>query len=145
MPVSPESQGALLSLTLSLRYSHAFGELAPYFHGLERGIAMATRCRSCKRAWFPPRLVCRCKAHETPEWIELAGTGSVVAVTSGPLILPMGSSAEEVAFGLVSLDGASNRAFSRLAAGLGAGARIRLTRAEGSFPHPAQHSFFVAL
>ena len=144
MPVSPECAGDELTLTLSLRYSHAFGDLAPYFQGLDRGIAMATRCHSCNRAWFPPRLVCRCGAHRGLEWTALAGTGRLVAVTTGPLTLPMGSSLEEVAFGLVALDGATNRALSRLAAGLGPGARVRLTRAEGDFPHPAQCSLFVA-
>lgn len=133
-------------LTLTLRYRHPLGDLAPYFRGLEAGRAVAARCPECGRTWFPPRLVCSLHDRDV-EWTDLTGLGRIVSVTVTETALPFGVTRERRAFALISLDGAENLAFGRLAsdpAEARAGQRVRLARAPGDWPHPAQAAWFVA-
>lgn len=40
-----------------------------------------TKCGSCGRTYFPPRLVCPHCASDSVEWVELSGKGKVYAFT----------------------------------------------------------------
>ncbi len=43
---------------------------------------MASRCTSCGRVDLPPRAICPACYAEQPEWVELAGQGTLAAFTS---------------------------------------------------------------
>ena len=134
-----------VAIELRLRYAHGLGGLAPYFAGLERGAAMATRCRGCGRTWFAPRLACACGGRAM-DWVELTGRGTIVALTRGRATLPGTGSVDEFAFALIRLDGADNLCFGRLGRGFvqpGSGSTVRLSRAEGQWAHPAQCAEYV--
>ncbi len=141
-----DSDNHAVPLTLTLRYRHPLGELAPYFRGLETGRAVATRCPACGRTWFPPRLICPLHDRDV-EWTELAGLGRIVSFTVAETTLPFGAVRERRTFALIALDGAENLAFGRVAgdpAEARAGQRVRLARAPGDWPHPAQAAWYVA-
>lgn len=133
-------------LTLTLRYAHPLGELAPYFQGLNTGRAIATRCPTCARTWFPPRL--SCPEHGTATvWADLSGHGRIVGVSIADSTLPFGAETARRAFLMVALDGAENLAFGRFAgdpAAARVGLKVRLARAPGTWPHPAQAAWFAA-
>ena len=134
-----------VAIDVRLRYAHGLGGLAPYFAGLERGVAMATRCRGCGRTWFAPRLACACGGRAM-DWVELTGRGTIVALTRGRATLPGTGSVDEFAFALIRLDGADNLCFGRLGRGFvqpGSGSTVRLSRAEGQWAHPAQCAEYV--
>lgn len=132
-------------LLVQLRHHHPLGELAPYFHGLQAGRAIASRCPACARTWFPPRL--QCPDHRGPtDWVELPGSGRIVSVTLTDSVLPFGSESASRAFVLVALDGTENLAFGRLAEVPDAavdGRLVWLSRAAGAWPHPSQAACYV--
>jgi len=133
------------TIDLQLRYMHTLGALRPYFDGLKAGQARASRCPTCKRTWFPPRLSCP-QDHTDIEWITLAGRGQIVSVTAGASRLPLTATRDHYIFALVALDGADNLAFGRAVgdeAALTPGRRVRLTKAPEPAPHPAQCAYFV--
>ena len=135
-----------IPLTLTLRYAHPLGELAPYFQGLDAGRAIATRCPTCARTWFPPRLSCPEHGAATV-WTDLSGKGRIVSVSIADSTLPFGAETARRAFLMVALDGAENLAFGRFAGApdaARAGLKVRLARAPGTWPHPAQAAWFVA-
>lgn len=137
--------GARLALKLELDYAHPLGALAPYFDGLERGQAIASRCDACGRTWFPPRLAC--PSHGATVWVPLDGAGRIVSATVTESQLPFGGPIGLHVFALVAMNGAENLAFGRVAAELSVvlpGLRVRLARAPGTWPHPAQAAWFVA-
>lgn len=134
-------------LHLTLHYQHGLGGLAPYFTGLSQGRAVASRCKACGRAWCPPHLCCPADGSEV-DWVELQGTGSVISLTETATELPLGSATATYLFGLVRLDGAENAMFARLdlpEAERRPTARVRLVKALGEWPHPAQSAVFVPL
>ena len=137
------STGATIELTL--RYAHSFGALAPYLEGLESGRAVASTCAHCGRTWFPPRLGC-CAQAGPARWATLAGTGRIVAGTSGGGTLPFGGGPAGDGLALVALDGADNLALGWID-GFGGvppeGARVRLVASAAHAPHPAQDARFV--
>ena len=139
--------GTQVSLELSLRYDHGLGDLAPYFEALGQGRAMARRCTACGHVWFPPHAVCPEDAQPC-EWLELDGTGTVVSVTKTRARLPFTETEQDHVFALVSMDGADNAAFGRLAADAGnasPGLRVRLVAGDGEAGHPAQTAVFECL
>ena len=142
----PPLPGALtIPIELRLRYAHGLGGLSPYFAGLERGVAMATRCHDCHRTWFAPRLTCACGGRVL-EWVELSGRGTVTALTRGRATLPGTGIVAEFGFALIQLEGADNLCFGRLgrtASQLCRGSAVRLSRAEGPWAHPAQCAEYV--
>jgi uncharacterized OB-fold protein len=124
---------------------HGLGGLSPYFAGLERGVALATRCPRCGKTWFAPRLTCTCGSRVL-DWVELAGRGSVVALTRGRAMLPGTGVVGDFGFALIRLDGADNLCFGRLggaASHVVPGSAVQLVRAEGRWPHPAQCAEYV--
>lgn len=129
----------IVDLTMTLRYRHGLGALSPYFAGLEAGVARGTRCASCGRVWFPPRLICTCGSAKLG-WLELSGEGTIRHATEGPATLPLSGLSGVFVFGLIALDGASNLAFGRIAGDrpARAGARVRLAAAPRGAVHPAQ-------
>jgi len=48
---------------------------------LEQGKIMGSKCKNCKRVYFPPRADCDCLSGET-EWIELSGNCRLVTYTN---------------------------------------------------------------
>ncbi|MGI9301669.1 MAG: Zn-ribbon domain-containing OB-fold protein [Gammaproteobacteria bacterium] len=133
-----------VSIDLHLQYRHMLGELAPYFYGLERGEAVASRCPVCNKVWFPPRLVCARDRVET-EWTELSGSGTVISVTTGHGLLPLAAVGEQHTFALIALDGADNAAFGRIVsrALVGPGDRVRITKNPQPARHPAQAAYYT--
>ena len=133
------------NIDVTLRYAHALGGLAPYFKGLAAGLAVASICPVCRRTWFPPRLGC-CSRSGSVRWTTLAGTGRVVAGTSGGGTLPFGGGPAGEGLALIALDGADNLALGWVD-GLGGeppeGARVRLVTSGRHPPHPAQAARYV--
>lgn len=139
----------VVPLRLQLAYTHGLGCLTPYFAGLLEGRAMATRCPSCHMAWCPPHLTCPNDGVAT-QWVELAGTGTLVSATETTIALPLTGVQTACIMALARLDGAENAMLARMEPGAGtpppkAGTRIRLVRAPGAWPHPAQAALFVPL
>ena len=48
---------------------------------LEEGKVMATRCKRCGQAYFPPRMDCADCLDSEVEWFEVAGEGKLVTYT----------------------------------------------------------------
>ncbi len=48
---------------------------------LEEGKIVGSRCKSCKRVYFPPRADCDCLSGET-EWVELSGKCKLITYTT---------------------------------------------------------------
>lgn len=141
-----DADSRTIPLTLTLRYAHPLGELAPYFHGLEEGRAVASRCPTCGCTWFPPRHSCPEHGSATT-WTDLSGKGRIVSVSIADSTLPFGTDSARRTFLMVALDGAENLAFGRFAGdptAARAGLRVRLARAPGTWPHPAQAAWFMA-
>ena len=131
-----------VALELTFAYTHRFGALAPYFLALLEGRAIASRCRACNATWFPPRMICVCGVRT--ESVELSGSGSVEAITSGPGIVPLTDITGELTFALVRFDGASNRTLVRCdGTEMMIGDRGRLVAAPKAGPHPATAAVFV--
>lgn len=141
-PAAPRPTTRVIDLHLS--YTHSLGGLDPYFQGLAQGRAVASRCPVCERQWFPPRLRCP-DDHADTGWTELSGGGVVMALTTGQGRLPLAKPAAKHTFALISLDGADNLAFGRIADGgsVEVGQRVRLAPAPGEPPHPAQAAWFI--
>ncbi|MSP90017.1 MAG: hypothetical protein EXQ92_14580 [Alphaproteobacteria bacterium] len=137
------SEAPHLDLSFTWRYSHALGELSPFFTGLQAEKAMATSCRVCRNAWFPPRLACPVHGLTTA-WIELAGGGTIRAATRSTLSLPLTGRTEDVWLVLVAMDGANNLVTGRMAAGsqVDRGMRVRLAVDTGRTVHPIQALIF---
>ena len=144
-PPSPIAPAFAVPIELRLLYAHGLGELSPYFAGLQRGMAWATRCRSCNKTWFAPRLVCTCGACSV-DWVELTGRGIIAAMTRGRAMLPGTTIVNEFNFALIRIEGADNLYFGRLGGAPGELAPrsvVRLRLADGEWAHPAQCVEFV--
>ena len=143
--LSDARQPAGSTIEVALRYDHALGALAPYFEGLLAGRAVASTCTGCERTWFPPRPGC-CSRSGPVNWTTLAGTGRVVAGTSGGGTLPFGGGPAGEGLALIALDGADNLALGWVDGFGGAppeGARVRLATGDTNPPHPAQAARYV--
>ena len=135
-----------IDLAFTWRYRHALGALAPFFDGLGAGRAVAARCRTCARAWFPPRADCA-EHGGSLEWVDLSGEGTVIALTDGTLARPPSGAPAPARIALVSLDGAENAAIGPVVGDLPVtiGSRVRLERADGPIAHPIQAMQFRAI
>jgi uncharacterized OB-fold protein len=134
-----------IPLHLELAYSHGLGALTPYFEGLLRGEAVASRCPRCGKAWCPPALACPDDGAATA-WTPLAGTGTLLSATATALTLPISGQSRSCVLGLVRLDGAQNAMLARIDLAEPAaapGTRLRIARAPGEWPHPAQAVHFI--
>lgn len=142
----PATAAHTLALHLHLQHQMPLGELAPYFHALAAGRALATRCTVCGRSWFAPRLACPQHGLRTM-WHELPGHGRLVAVTQTQTSLPFTDAAAAIhVFALVAMAGADNLCFARLAPAMRSaqpGQTVWISRASGAWPHPAQAAEFV--
>ena len=132
-------------LQLTLGYVHGLGAFSEYFRALARGQALASRCGTCGKTWFPPHTHCpedgkACKA------IKLEGLGVVVAETRTRTKLPFTDEDADVIFVLVAMVGADNAAFGRLENFTGEdalGQPVRISGTEGPIGHPAQNAVFI--
>jgi uncharacterized OB-fold protein len=133
-----------IRLGLSLGYDHGSGALGDYFKALAEGRALAGRCGTCGRTWFPPHARCP-EDGGVCEPIDLDGHGVVVAGTRTRTRLPFTDEDREVTFVLVAMAGADNAVFGRLENFSGAsatGERVRLVAVAGPLGHPAQGAVF---
>lgn len=137
------SEGTI-RLDLHLGYDHGPGALGDYFRALAEGRALAGRCGTCERTWFPPHARCP-EDGGTCEAVDLDGRGVVVAETRTRTRLPFTGEDREVTFVLVVMAGADNAAFGRLENYSGAnatGQRVRLVAVAEPLGHPAQGAVF---
>ncbi len=133
-----------IRLDLYLGYDHGPGALGDYFRALAGGRALASRCETCGRTWFPPHAHCP-EDGGTCKPIDLDGHGVVVSETRTRTRLPFTDTDADVIFVLVAMAGADNAAFGRLENFSGAnatGERVRLTGVDGPLGHPAQAAVF---
>jgi uncharacterized protein len=56
-------------------------KIIPLLSYLEKGQIPATRCKSCGRTYFPPRVDCPDDRHSAIEWVVLDGRSSLVTFT----------------------------------------------------------------
>ena len=133
-----------IRLDLTLGYDHGLGTFGEYFQALAEGWALASRCGTCGRTWFPPHALCP-EDGEVCESVDLEGLGVVVVETRTLTRLPFTDKDTDVTFVLVAMAGADNAAFGRLENFTGAdatGQRVKLTAVDGSLGHPAQGAVF---
>ena len=133
-----------IRLDLSLGYDHALGALGDHFRAVTDGRAVASRCDTCGRTWFPPHTRCPEDGGACEE-VELTGRGVVVAQTRTRTRLPFTDTDAEVTFVLVAMAGADNAAFGRLVnfEGMDAtGTSVRLAAIKNPAGHPAQSVIF---
>ena len=133
-----------IRLDLHLGYDHGPGALSDYFRALAEGRALAGRCGTCGRTWFPPHVRCP-EDGGTCQPVDLDGHGVVVSETRTRTQLPFTGEDREVTFVLVAMLGADNAAFGRLENFSGAnatGERVRLVAVADPLGHPAQGAVF---
>jgi len=133
-----------IRLDLRLGYDHGSGALSDYFRALAEGRALAGRCGTCGRTWFPPHARCP-EDGGTCKPVNLDGHGVVVSETRTRTRLPFTDQDREVTFVLVAMAGADNAAFGRLKNFSGAnatGERVQLVAVAGPLGHPAQAAVF---
>ena len=134
-----------LRLDLALGYDHGLGTFGEYFRALAQGQALASRCGTCGRTWFPPHTHCP-EDGGACEAVELEGLGVVVAETRTRTRLPFTDEDANIIFVLVAMAGADNAAFGRLENFTGedaAGQTVRLSGTDGPIGHPAQNAVFI--
>lgn len=79
-----------------------------FFENLREGRLTTTKCKSCERLLWPPRIVCpECMSDEL-EWVDLGSEGELYAFTEMRLGAPLGF-VEDVPFciGIVKISGLS--------------------------------------
>lgn len=79
-----------------------------FFKNLREGRLTTTKCKSCGKLLWPPRIVCpECMSDEL-EWVDLGSEGELYAFTEMRLGAPLGF-VEDVPFciGIVKIDGLS--------------------------------------
>jgi len=71
----------LKSRKLELVFNIPISKTQPFWEGLKDGKVYATKCKGCGRLYFPPAADCGDCLKSDVEWIELTGTGRVLAYT----------------------------------------------------------------
>lgn len=140
-----ETDKATSGLRLKLKYDHGPGRFKPYFDGLLAGRAVASQCPACGKTWFPPQV--RCPDDQTDTgWIQISGSGVVLAVTTTRTKLPFTAAAETYSFVLVAMEGAENAVFGRMQNAVGdiaVGTHVELVAPVEEPGHPAQAAQFI--
>ncbi|UCE44337.1 MAG: Zn-ribbon domain-containing OB-fold protein [Candidatus Bathyarchaeota archaeon] len=80
----------------------------PFFENLKERRLTTTKCKTCERLLWPPRIICpECMSDEL-EWVNLGSEGELYAFTEMRLGAPLGF-AEDVPFsiGIVKISGLS--------------------------------------
>jgi uncharacterized protein len=83
---------------------------------LEQGKVMGTRCRDCKKSFFPPRADCHVCLTGNMDWFEVDGTGSLVTY-SRLQFGPVGFEAD-LPYCIALIDYGDFKVFGRLASGI---------------------------
>ena len=136
-----------LKIKMDLQYDHGFREFSPYFEALGGGRAMARRCNNCGRVWFPPHAACP-EDGSLCEWVELDGTGLVIAITKTRSRLPFTDDYADHIFLMVAMSGADNASFGQLIATdaiAAPGDRVCLVKMPAYYSHSAQTATFELL
>ena len=133
-----------IRLDLVLGYDHGLGTFGEYFQALAEGRALARRCGTCGRTWFPPHNHCP-EDGAACETVDLEGLGVVVTETRTRTRLPFTDKDADVIFILVAMAGSDNAVFGRLEKFTGAdatGQSVKLMAVDGPLGHPAQGAVF---
>ena len=56
-------------------------KVSPFVGYLEKGKVMATRCQTCGRVFFPPKIDCPDCIVSTIEWVEISSIGTLLTFT----------------------------------------------------------------
>ena len=140
-----KEMGKSVELELNLKYTYPLGQWEPYFRGLKAGRAIASKCTTCGRTWFAPRLDCP-EHGASVTWVQLSGAAQVVSVTVTQSRLPFCIEFVPTAFAVVALHGAENLAFARLSnvpkSDL-TDQTVWISRAAGQWAHPSQAACYV--
>ena len=89
--------------------------LAEFFRRLRAGGLSTTRCRSCEKLHWPPRVACPQCHSEDVEWVDLPTGGTIYAFSAMLVGAPTGMEQDlPFAVGLVDLDGIPLRIFGRI-------------------------------
>jgi uncharacterized OB-fold protein len=64
--------------------------ISPFFRNLRDGRLTTTKCKSCERLLWPPRIVCPECLSEELEWVDLGLEGELYAFTEMRLGAPLG-------------------------------------------------------
>lgn len=56
-------------------------ESRPFWEGIEQGVFLLKRCRSCSRTHYYPRSICPHCGSDDTEWYGSAGQGSIYSYT----------------------------------------------------------------
>ena len=99
--------------------------LAAFYTALGEGRLITTRCRSDRTVHWPPRVVCPTCHRGELEWFDLPLEGTIYAFSTVLVGAPLGMEADvPFCVGLVDLDGAPLRLFTRIAGPAAPGATI---------------------
>jgi len=90
--------------------------LSAFYAALAEGRLITTRCPADRSVHWPPRVACPTCHREALEWFDLPTEGTIYAFSTVLVGAPLGMEADlPFGVGLVDLDGAPLRLFTRLA------------------------------
>lgn len=120
-----------------------YTRIAPFFTALREGRLTTTRCEKDQTLAWPPRVVCPTCRGEELRWVDLPSTGRLYAFSAVLGGAPMGME-EDVPFvvGLLDLDGAPLRIFSRIASAKYEDCRIGMAVRLETYPLADGRIFF---
>jgi uncharacterized OB-fold protein len=67
---------------------------------------MGIRCETCDRVYVPPRAVCSRCFGQLNQWVDLAGSGTLLNYTVIHYALPVHPMKPPFAYGIIQMDGA---------------------------------------
>ncbi len=83
-----------------------FTRISKFFQNLKEGKLTTTKCKTCRKLFWPPRITCPECFSENLEWVDLGVEGELYAFTEMRLGAPLGF-VEDVPFciGIVKIGG----------------------------------------
>jgi len=69
------------SRTLNIQYNLPISRTSKFWDGLREGKVYATKCKKCRKLYFPPVVDCGNCSSSDVEWIVLDGDGRIVTFT----------------------------------------------------------------
>ncbi|WP_421855937.1 Zn-ribbon domain-containing OB-fold protein [Oricola sp.] len=93
-----------MKLDFTLDYELGEGWLAPWVEGLREGRAIASYCKECGAAHFPPLRICPESGERSTDWRTLSGRATILFRTTGA----------DGDFALVRFDGAASAAVAKI-------------------------------
>ncbi|MEJ2024112.1 MAG: Zn-ribbon domain-containing OB-fold protein [Deltaproteobacteria bacterium] len=90
----------------------AITKVNDFIDHLEKGKVMATRCKDCGMAFFPPRADCYRCLDSNMEWMEISGTGKLVTYSKLEYA-PIGFG-DDLPYAIALLDYGDYKVFGRI-------------------------------